>query len=230
MENYKLAMNQNKQLKVVVLLLKEYLIEKARIEKIDSLEKEYENMIEEYEENGYEIIVFNEYEEKINENTSVVAKEPLLTEEQKEKINNCDYCKVVPSKKLYIEDNIGEPQPEPIENYIDTLRIYALEKINKDFENSMADIKSKYPQLEMLSWDNQEREARAYIADNTVDTPILDNIADIRGLTKEELAYRIIEKANAYKNLVGQAIGKRQLLEDMIENASSIDELEQIKW
>ncbi len=230
MNNYELAMKQKKPVRVVALLLQEYLYEKAKVDKTKELEEQYDEMISQLIEDGYKLIVFDEYEEKINEETLENTKEPLLSDEQKEKLEQCDKCKVVPSKELYIKENFEEPISEPIDDFIDMLKEYALSLINSKFEEAMDDIRKKYPQLEMLSWDNQEREARAFVADNNASTPLLDQISAIRNIDKTELANRIIAKADAYKTLVGQAIGKRQLLEDMIGMAASVDELKGIKW
>ena len=105
-----------------------------------------------------------------------------------------------------------------------------LDEINHAFEAEMRLITSQYPETERLSWDKQEQEARAFLADNTVVTPLLDAITTTRNIDKTTLAQRIIDKADAYALAVGSAIGKRQYLEDLINLATTIEELEQIKW
>jgi len=63
---------------------------------------------------------------------------------------------------------------------------------------------------EQLSWDTQEKEARAYIADNTVVTPYIDRLLESRnkGETKTELVNKIIAKADAYTEFHSSFLGE----------------------
>lgn len=114
-----------------------------------------------------------------------------------------------------------ENTPEPAYTDIDTFNYFKNKKINEinnTFEAEMALITSQYPETEKLSWDKQEQEARAYLADDTAITPMLDAIATARGIDKATLALRIVDKADAYSLAVGSAIGKRQALEDAVNS------------
>lgn len=105
-----------------------------------------------------------------------------------------------------------------------------LRQVNRAYETEMAAILTDYPQAETLTWDKQEREARAWQADNTAPTPYIDAIAASRGMDKAELVSRIITKADAWVTLSGNATGKRQRLEDAIAAATDVASVEAITW
>lgn len=103
-------------------------------------------------------------------------------------------------------------------------------EINNAYESEINVILINYPDVETKTWDKQEQEARAYVADNTVATPLLTEISTARGMTLDELVPRVIKKADTWVQLSGAATGKRQALETAIANANTIDELESITW
>lgn len=106
----------------------------------------------------------------------------------------------------------------------------AMQRINVGYEAEMGAILNSYPQAETLTWDKQEREARAWQADNTVATPYIDALAAGRSMDKAELVSRIIAKADAWVSLSGAATGKRQALEDSVTAATTIEEANAIQW
>jgi len=106
----------------------------------------------------------------------------------------------------------------------------AIQRINVGYEAEMGAILNSYPQAETLTWDKQEREARAWQADNTVATPYIDALAAGRSMDKAELVSRIISKADAWVSLSGAATGKRQALEDSVTAATTIEEANAIQW
>lgn len=92
-----------------------------------------------------------------------------------------------------------------------------LSDTNAACEADIAAISAGYPSSEVLSWPKQEAEARAFTADAEAVTPLLDSLAAARGISKAELASRIIAKADLFAQLSGAIIGKRQGLEDQID-------------
>jgi predicted nucleic acid-binding protein len=112
-----------------------------------------------------------------------------------------------------------------------------LAKINDAYQAQMAATLSKYPEAETITFDKQDREARAYQAwvDNgetgaAPATPLVSNMAEGRQMAKEELVPRIIAKANAFTTESGHATGKRQYLEDRISSATTVDEVIAVNW
>lgn len=98
------------------------------------------------------------------------------------------------------------------------------------FNEALGQLTSTYPQLERETWSIQEEEARAYVADSTAATPALDALATARGVTKDILATKIVAKADQYRISSLQLIGKKQALEEAINNATTLKELDAIVW
>jgi len=111
-----------------------------------------------------------------------------------------------------IADDAEELKPTPQE-----VHRGKLEQLNADAEAQLAAIRAKYPLSEILSWPKQEAEARAHVVGKGADTPLLSAMAEIRGMTLDELAGRVIGKADVYTALVAQVIGNRQKAEDELE-------------
>jgi antitoxin component HigA of HigAB toxin-antitoxin module len=84
------------------------------------------------------------------------------------------------------------------------------------------------PEMEASTWSAQSKEANAYKADNTVDTPVLSKLADTRGLTVDALADKIITKEAEYNIAVAELLGQQQKLIDEIKACTQIWEL--LKW
>lgn len=102
--------------------------------------------------------------------------------------------------------------------------------INMAYEGELSAILDKYPDVETKTWDKQESEARAWKTDNSADTPLLDALAQNRQMDMAELVDRVIAKADAWIALSGAATGKRQRLEDEIQAATTVEEVDAITW
>ena len=86
-----------------------------------------------------------------------------------------------------------------------------------------------YPQTEIDSFYRQEKEALAWQADHNAETPMLKQIALLRGVPFEILVQKVIEKSEMFAMVIGAIIGQRQQLEDRILTATKQEELEIIK-
>lgn len=117
---------------------------------------------------------------------------------------------------------VSTPKPTAL------IRAAQIAQINASFEISMAAIQLSYPASEVLSWQKQEAEARAFVANQSAPTPLIDALAQARNIDKGELAARVIVKADAFASISGAAIGKRQALEDAINALPSDAPIEQI--
>lgn len=82
-----------------------------------------------------------------------------------------------------------------------------------------------YPQTEIESFYRQEKEALAWQADNKVDTPMLKQIARVRGVPFEVLVEKVIEKSSQFAVVIGVIIGQRQAFEDRLLDAKTLEEL-----
>lgn len=94
---------------------------------------------------------------------------------------------------------------------------YLLSKVNQEFINSVNSLTSSIPKDEIATWTKQESEARAWIIDNNTLTPLIDAICSSRGVSKEYLVSKIIEKADAYAVAIGTLTGIRQKQEKLIK-------------
>ena len=125
--------------------------------------------------------------------------------------------------------NTPEPFETPEEN-IARLKREKLTEINAAYEASISALTATYPPSEILSWDKQEAEARACLADTNASTPFIDALSTARGINKAELVSRIMAKVVAAETYIGEQTGKRQRLEDAADDATTQAELALIVW
>jgi len=105
-------------------------------------------------------------------------------------------------------------------------------RINEAYENAIFALTAGYPPNEIASWDKQEAEARAWLADNSTPTPWIDGAAGARNIPKPEFVAKVIAQANALAPVHGALSGKRQLLRDQINALinPTPEQLNAIKW
>lgn len=105
-----------------------------------------------------------------------------------------------------------------------------LEEINGLCNAELDAFSSTYPAGEVQSWPQQVKEAEALAVDPAAPAPLLAAIAAERGITVADLASRVHVKMDAYAQLSGTLIGRRQAAEDQIDAATTLAELEGITW
>ena len=81
------------------------------------------------------------------------------------------------------------------------------------------------PAFEVQSWPIQAVEASAWAVDKSAATPVLDQIAQSRGIDADKLKAAALRKTVAYESLCATVAGKRQAIEKQIEAAQNLDEL-----
>ena len=95
---------------------------------------------------------------------------------------------------------------------------YAMENANNTYNSTIDAITSDVPTREQLTWVKQESEARAWLADNTANTPFIDGMLSTRTkYNKAILVDKILIKADAYAEAVGKLTGARQHEEDILK-------------
>ena len=82
-----------------------------------------------------------------------------------------------------------------------------------------------YPQTEIESFYRQEKEALAWQADHSTSTPMLSQIARVRGVPLEILIEKVIEKSAQFAVAIGIIIGQRQAFEDRLLALKTPEEL-----
>jgi len=109
----------------------------------------------------------------------------------------------------------------------------ALFRIDAAYQDAVSALKAGYPDDETRSWPMQETEARAWLQNPDAPTPWLDAAVSTRGLSKAELAGRILAHAASFASAHGRLTGKRQKLRDMViasgDNALK-EQLDAIQW
>lgn len=104
-------------------------------------------------------------------------------------------------------------------------------KAHETCEAALKVITTQYSEAEMKTWDIQEAEARAYIADNTAPTPFLSALVASGSYANVlEVANKIITNADAFKGISATEIGKRQKMEKAAAAALTIDELKAVTY
>lgn len=103
-----------------------------------------------------------------------------------------------------------------------------LSEINKAADAAIATLTATYPDREISTFDKQESEARAYVADATASTPLLSALAEARGISLPDLVERVLAKADAFAVASGSIIGQRQALEDRLDACTTLEEVQGI--
>ena len=107
---------------------------------------------------------------------------------------------------------------------IEQIRQEKLAEIRQKFQSLIDSIKSQYAPYEIESFADQRAEWRAWVADNTAKTPIVDALAQARGIDREELLQRIGEKVTQ----IVQLQGTQNRIEDSLKMLSSVEDIEAI--
>ena len=106
---------------------------------------------------------------------------------------------------------------------ITSLKLMRTQENDRTFNYKATELKKKYPEAEVDSWDQQRREALAYTDDNTVSTPLLSVIATERNISLADLSVKVITHATAYDITLGTLLGKYQKNRSLL-NAIDLDD------
>jgi hypothetical protein len=101
--------------------------------------------------------------------------------------------------------------------------------LNRNLDKKLSSYFNQFSSIEKSTWDSQLAEAKAFLADSTAATPLLSGIAVGRGITVDELAQKVVEKATIYQGLVSELIGSKQALETQIQTAATDAALNELK-
>ena len=121
------------------------------------------------------------------------------------------------------------PDPVPTsEELLAQAKADKLAEINAVCQSTLEALTPTYPERELTTFDKQESEARAYLADPTASTPLLSALAAGRGIELADLVQRVIAKADAFTLASGFIIGQRQALEDRLDAAQTVDDVQAV--
>ena len=100
-----------------------------------------------------------------------------------------------------------------------------LAEINGACDSILKETVKTYPNTEVMTFDQQVKEAEAYKADPDASVTLLASLASARGIELPELVARVMAKHEAYSVLSGAVIGQRQALEDKLDACASVEEI-----
>lgn len=103
-----------------------------------------------------------------------------------------------------------------------------LQSVNGTCDSLMKELVATYPDMEVSTFYKQEEEARAILAGETPKTDMLQMLALERGIPLEELARRVVAKSEGFAAATGYFMGQRQKMEDEIDAAKNVAELDAI--
>lgn len=132
------------------------------------------------------------------------------------------------TNKFEVSPDINEADLPPLE--LAAAKSRRLAEIKSAADAEVAPVRNQYPDFERETWPYQEREARAWTADNNAATPTLTDIGQARSKDLSYLAPKVIQKADAYRDIASAAAGKRQALAEAVEAATTVAEVEAINW
>lgn len=141
------------------------------------------------------------------------------------KISQEEHLKALSINANYVSDEFRLIYKEK-ELSIDLLKEQKLNEVENTFKIAMASL-DKTPNEERLTFERQEREAREYLASNDESkAPFLKTLALSRGVDLDDLAQKVVLKADLYANASAMLIGKRQFYEDLITLADTKEKLD----
>lgn len=124
--------------------------------------------------------------------------------------------------KLYFE---GE-EPQLTEQTLEEVKVVKLSEVNAVCDNILKNSFKTYPDIEVMTFEQQIREAHAYRENGeSSDVPLLSALAKARGIMLSDLVGRVIEKHDDYSSVRGALIGQRQALEDRLGQCKTIEEM-----
>lgn len=90
---------------------------------------------------------------------------------------------------------------------------------------------SNYPAAESASFETQEKEAAAYLADTEIDKaeiPVITGIAAGAQVELKELAEKIVKNANSFAPVRGLYLGRHKRVRDLLAAANTLAEVEKV--
>lgn len=130
------------------------------------------------------------------------------------------------------DDGTFSPPPGPSEQkLLDTARDNAMQRIQQGHADALAAIHERYPQLERDGWAQQERQAHQHKAGERA--PMIERMANKRGMTKDEVADGIIANAESFSTAYADATATLSEIRNKVDSAyhnGETDALNSIEW
>lgn len=127
------------------------------------------------------------------------------------------------AEKQRLDELKAEQEAEA--NTLPNVKARKLQEIVSTVDTALAPLSASYPYKEVLSFQRQEKEARALLEDPFASAPLLTSIAAGRGISATELANKVIARADAYTAAIGAVIGESQKDKDRLDAAQSVEDV-----
>ena len=126
--------------------------------------------------------------------------------------------------RALFDAEISPKKPIDINDYRNPL----LELISIKSQYYVESLISTYPDFEKLTFETQKSEARGWALDDATQTPNVDILALNRGVDREVILSKINTKADQFERISMAIAGQRQKFQDLIDNATTVEELDAI--
>lgn len=113
---------------------------------------------------------------------------------------------------------------------LEELRAAKEVEINAAYTAAAAALAHGYPDAERETWPVQIMESAIVLAAGEGATPWIDAAAPARGITREELAVKIRDMDQQYRQIIGGLTGKRQVLRDRVQAAETPEAIAAVVW
>jgi hypothetical protein len=134
-----------------------------------------------------------------------------------------------------VEDNpaagvkkiVLEMDAERTNAVIGAMRIVAKAVIEEEFDKKFMELDTS-SQMETLSFELQYEEALLYVKNNDADVPLLEALAEVREITLQEMADKIILARKSFKEKVTSLLKQMTEIKGKFKNASTIRDLNRL--
>ena len=103
------------------------------------------------------------------------------------------------------------------DNTVIFLKLWMRFVLDNYYEHKLKSNNLDVTKIEELSWDQQRKEAESYIADNSIDTPLLTKLAEARGISVLDMATKVNTAISTYYENMATLLSKKQKIETEIK-------------
>lgn len=109
--------------------------------------------------------------------------------------------------KVSVDSTLQQKYTLPFMKQVITLAVQEV------FEKRYQSLRATYSSLEDATWGDQLAESQAYLADSDHETKLIHRLAELRGLTTEQFAGKVVEKQGEWKEkLFDLAVAEQTLI------------------
>lgn len=123
------------------------------------------------------------------------------------------------------EDSAGTATWPEIVGAFPKLREYFCFGIRKHFGQVLQEIATPYMAAERETWHVQQREAEAWLADQSAPVPMIAAMAATRNIQMADMVGKIQENVVLFRGTAGEILGQQQAMLDRVWSVQSLDEL-----